>query len=56
MISIEEILAHAASFNASDVHITVGVPPKMRVNGSLVSMEYPVLLPDSPPSVSVQDA
>ncbi len=46
MISIEEILAHAASFNASDVHITVGVPPKMRVNGSLVSMEYPVLLPD----------
>ena len=46
MITIEEILSNAANFNASDVHITVGVPPKMRVNGALVNMNYPVLLPD----------
>ena len=30
---------------ASDVHITVGLPPKMRINGILVDMDYPRLLP-----------
>ncbi len=46
MITIEELLMVAAENNASDVHITVGVPPKMRVNGNLINMEYPRLLPD----------
>lgn len=46
MIAIEEILQVAAENNASDVHITVGVPPKMRVNGNLINMDYPPLLPD----------
>lgn len=46
MIAIEELLEVAANNNASDVHITVGVPPKMRVNGNLVDMDYPRLLPD----------
>lgn len=46
MIAIEEILGAAAQHNASDVHITVGVPPKMRVNGALIDMNYPVLMPD----------
>lgn len=45
MISIEEILKTAKIAGASDVHITVGVPPKMRVNGDLLSMNYPKLLP-----------
>lgn len=46
MITIEELLTVAAENNASDVHITVGVPPKMRVNGNLMNMDYPRLLPD----------
>ncbi len=46
MLTIEELLQVAADNKASDVHITVGVPPKMRVNGALISMDYPKLLPD----------
>lgn len=46
MITIEEILMEAANNKASDVHITVGVPPKMRVNGSLISMDFPRLGPE----------
>lgn len=38
---IEEILREAAKAGASDVHITVGIPPKMRVNGSLAAMNFP---------------
>lgn len=45
MISIEEVLQNAKIAGASDVHITVGIPPKMRVNGELVSMNYNKLLP-----------
>ena len=46
MPSIKEIMTIAKDAGASDVHITVGVPPKMRVNGSLVTLDqYPRLLP-----------
>ena len=45
MITIEEILTVRAQNDASDVHITVGVPPKMRIRGALVNMDYPVLMP-----------
>ncbi len=46
MLDIEEVLAKAKNSGASDVHITVGVPPKMRVNGNLVTMdEYPIMMP-----------
>lgn len=31
---------------ASDVHITVGLPPRARVNGKLVNLDYPKLLPE----------
>lgn len=40
MVCIEEILLKAGDMGASDVHLTVGLPPKMRVNGSLLSMQY----------------
>ena len=33
MPTIEEIMKTAKEAGASDVHITVGIPPKMRVNG-----------------------
>ncbi len=44
-MTIEELLITAKDYKASDVHITVGLPPKMRINGVLVDMEYPRLLP-----------
>lgn len=45
MPAIDEILKTAREAGASDVHITAGIPPKMRINGRLVTMEYPRLLP-----------
>lgn len=45
MPTIDEILREAKDAGASDVHITVGIPPKMRVNGDLITMNYPKMLP-----------
>lgn len=44
-ISMEAILAEAVNAGASDVHITAGSPPKMRVGGRLADMSYPRLFP-----------
>lgn len=53
-ISIEEILESAKLAGASDVHITVGVPPKMRVNGKLITMDGPKLLPQDTMEIAVK--
>ncbi len=45
MPNIEEILRCAKDAGASDVHLTVGIAPKMRVNGKLLTMDYPRMLP-----------
>lgn len=45
MPTIEEMLKVAKDAGASDLHITVGVPPKMRVNGHLITMDFPKMLP-----------
>ncbi len=45
MPTIQEIMQTANRAGASDVHITVGIPPKMRVNGNLIAMEYPRMMP-----------
>lgn len=37
---IEEILRTARENGASDVHVAAGLPPKMRVNGILVTMNH----------------
>lgn len=42
---MEVLLRTAVERNASDIHITVGVPPVFRINGSLVHYESPALLP-----------
>ncbi|MCI8693444.1 MAG: PilT/PilU family type 4a pilus ATPase [Lachnospiraceae bacterium] len=39
-LSIEEILSAARNAGASDVHLAAGLPPKMRVNGLLITMDY----------------
>ncbi|MBO5208325.1 MAG: type IV pilus twitching motility protein PilT [Lachnospiraceae bacterium] len=46
MPTIEEIMREAKDAGASDVHITVGIPPKMRVNGNLITMNYPKMMPN----------
>lgn len=45
MVTIEELMIIASNSKASDVHITVGIPPKMRVNGELINMNFPTLMP-----------
>lgn len=45
MFNIEEILARGVSLGASDVHLTVGLPPMMRVHGNLVTSDFPVMTP-----------
>lgn len=43
MPTLEEILTVAYNAGASDIHITVGLPPVMRLNGHLMKLDYPVL-------------
>ncbi|MGN0413511.1 MAG: type IV pilus twitching motility protein PilT [Lachnospiraceae bacterium] len=45
MFTVEELLRTAKEAGASDVHLTVGIPPKMRVNGKLIAMNYPRMAP-----------
>ncbi|MDE7232038.1 MAG: Flp pilus assembly complex ATPase component TadA, partial [Lachnospiraceae bacterium] len=45
MPTIQEIMQIACDAGASDVHITVGIPPKMRVNGNLITMDFPKMSP-----------
>lgn len=45
MATIREMLGIAKDAGASDLHITVGVPPKMRVNGHLITMDFARMLP-----------
>ncbi len=42
---LEEILCTARRAGASDVHLTAGSPPRMRVRGELMIMEYARLVP-----------
>ena len=46
MLTIEGLLQEAKELKASDLHITVGVPPKIRINGNLTDLKYAKLLPD----------
>lgn len=46
MKTINELLEMAAKLNASDLHISVGVPPKVRIYGELKSLNLPKLTPE----------
>ena len=52
MISLEEVLQVAKVAGASDVHLTVGLPPKMRVNGDLINMDFQKMLPPDTQAVA----
>ncbi len=43
--SIQELLKTTVDKEASDLHITTHVPPRIRIHGSLVSLDYPPLTP-----------
>jgi len=45
MVTIREVLEYAWQNKASDVHITVGIPPKMRVNGRIIEMPFDKMSP-----------
>lgn len=45
MLLIEDLLQVAYDRKASDLHITVGIPPKCRVNGELVDLDVPKVIP-----------
>lgn len=46
MLTVEQLLNIAKEMKASDVHLTVGLPPRVRVNGELTNLDYPKLLPN----------
>lgn len=46
MPDIRGILKTASQEGASDVHFTVGIAPKMRINGRLETMDYDKLMPN----------
>lgn len=45
MIDLNELLLEVLERGGSDLHITVGVPPVVRVNGQLNQLDYPRLMP-----------
>ena len=46
MISLRELLEIMAKKGASDLHLTVGAPPMIRVDGKLVKMDFDILTPE----------
>jgi twitching motility protein PilT len=44
-ITIQELLQIAVENNASDLHITTHIPPRIRVDGILISIDHPPLSP-----------
>lgn len=46
MIDFKDLLKECDEKKASDIHITVGVPPMLRINGTLVPVGDKKLLPD----------
>jgi len=46
MVSLRELLDLLVKRNGSDLHITVGAPPIIRIDGKLVKTEYEILGPE----------
>ena len=46
MITMEELLTLLVRQGGSDLHISVSSPPRIRVDGELLPVEYPPLTPD----------
>ncbi|PCJ62528.1 MAG: type IV pili twitching motility protein PilT [Planctomycetota bacterium] len=46
MITLEELLVNLQDAGGSDLHVTAGSPPRVRVDGGLVELDYEMLSPD----------
>ncbi len=46
MVTLRELLDLMVKRNSSDLHITVGAPPVLRIDGKLTKTEYDVLSPE----------
>jgi len=44
--SLKQLLEDMIQRKASDLHITAGVPPEYRIDGSITPSEYEILTPD----------
>jgi twitching motility protein PilT len=47
MMKIDQLLALAVEKRASDLHLSAGIPPCLRIDGELVMVETPVLTAES---------
>ena len=47
MVSMEELLNLMVQRGGSDLHISVGSPPRIRVDGKLMDTEYEALMPEA---------
>jgi len=45
MLTLKQLLEEMVTKNASDLHLTVGVPPVFRIDGELVQSPYDILKP-----------
>ena len=45
MVTMQELLSQMYEKGASDLHITTGIPPTIRIDGSLVQLPYDPLVP-----------
>jgi len=51
MIEINELLKISVEKNASDIFITVGIPPTLKIDGNLVKLEHSKLSPEDTESL-----
>jgi len=47
MVNLRDLLQEMIEKGASDLHITAGVPPQMRVDGNIVGTDHEMLTPDA---------
>ena len=43
MLTMDQLLTEAVNRKASDLHVTVGLPPILRIDGALIQLEHPPL-------------
>ena len=51
MVTMEELLSLMVQRGGSDLHISVGSPPRIRINGNLVDTEHESLTPETTKSL-----
>ncbi|MFA4843083.1 MAG: type IV pilus twitching motility protein PilT [Candidatus Omnitrophota bacterium] len=47
MIKMEDLLRHMVERRASDLHICIGIPPQLRIDGELIHTGFEVMMPDT---------